>query len=252
MPKTNNPWSTVTAEMQEKIAACDLEAIHELQNKGVDIHTRLWPEPFCGNMDAPIYLLNGNPGGVYSPLEEKLTADPLFCKFMVANLNHQVVEGYDEFVFFNNLKIVNDKLICDKDETDYNKLLGGCEWWQKRTKELRAVMSNIHPLLFNIEYFPYNSKNISGWQGIKLPSFQYTNELVKSAIDKGKTIIIMRMKKDWVNRILDLDSYANVYVLSNARSVYVTKNNLLPLKSQDQGEGTKVKAWNNLIRRFPY
>lgn len=246
MPKTNNPWSTVTAEMQEKIAACDLKAIHKLQNKGVDIHTRLWPEPFCGNMDAPIYLLNGNPGGVYSPLEEKLTVDPLFCELMVANLNHQVVEGYDEFVFFNNLKMVNDKLICDKDETDYNKLLGGCEWWQKRTKELRAVMSNIHPLLFNIEYFPYNSKTLSGWRGKELPSFQYTNELVKSAIEKGKTIIIMRMKKEWLKRIPDLNDYANVYELSSAQSVYITKNNLLPLISQDQVKDAKAKAWNKL------
>lgn len=246
MPKTNNPWSTVTAEMQEKIAACDLEAIHELQNKGVDIHTRLWPEPFCGNMDAPIYLLNGNPGGVYSPLEEKLTADPLFCELMVANLNHQVVEGYDEFVFFNNLKMVNDKLICDKDETDYNKLLVGCEWWQKRTKELREVMEHIHPLLFNIEYFPYNSKNISDWRGKELPSFQYTNELVKSAIEKGKTIIIMRMKKEWLKRIPDLNDYANVYELSSAQSVYITKNNILPLNAHKSPE-SKDKAWSDLI-----
>lgn len=249
MSQTDNPWRTVTAKMKEKIAACDIDTIHQLQNKGVDIQTRLWPEPFCGNINAPIYLLNGNPGGVYSSVEEKLTADPLFCELMLANLNHQTVEGYNEFVFFNNLKMENDKLVCGKEKKESEKLIGGCEWWQKRTRCLRETINDNHPQLFSIEYFPYNSKKLSGLRNKELPSFLYTNELVRSAISNGKAIIIMRMKKEWLNRIPEIENYANVYELSSAQSVYLTKNNLLSL-NQNRNEEAKAKAWKELTSLY--
>lgn len=265
-----NPWTEITPDMNVKVLSediCFVNGINEKyrsKNPGENdwVCTEMWPAPFLGAPNAPVYLLNGNPGGDgLNETEKILLEDPLFTKLLMANLRHESIPGYDDFIFNNMLKFEEgrvclasskDEITLSKTKLENNKVLGGCIWWKKRTNELcRTIGKN--PNLFVVEYFPYNSKDskcINRSQ--RLPSYEYSDDLIKEAMKSDKLIVIMRWKQAWCERIAGLAEYPNLLEISSDSSVFLSSGNLLPFdkspKKNRRNPDNKKKAWIRLIQ----
>lgn len=265
-----NPWDQITPNMAVKVLKEDLcivnciNDVYRTKNPGANdlVCTTLWPEPFQGNPNAPVYLLNGNPGGAgLRQIEKILLKDPLFCDLMMANLRHKSVPGYDNFIFNNMLKIDNGsvrlassgevKSMSNKD-LEKNSILDGSKWWKKRTEEIRKTIGK-NPNLFVVEYFPYNSKDSKGIdRSLRLPSYDYSDYLIRKAMEEKKLIVIMRWKSAWCERIKGLANYPNLLEISSDSSVFLSSGNLLPFdkspKKNRRTPANKKKAWDMLIQ----
>lgn len=215
---TRNPWNNLT-KCSYHVAVCDEAFILDI-NKTIKkpddkFHLELWPEPFVGNPDAMVYLLNGNPG--YTAQKDELFANDMGFQSLVKNsIVHKPTSGYDDFFYFSDIN-------CNGETHP------GCDWWMKRTKQLRSVLGR-NPRLFNIEFCPYHSINANNIPDY-LPSYDYTNQLVINAISDNKIIVVMRMVNLWIRRIPQLMNYPNLYRLLNYRNVSLTSGNLVSVTS---------------------
>lgn len=230
-----NPWLNITPQQSRKVAKCDEYAVRQFEKKYPnELVLDLWPEPYTGNPQAAVYLLNGNPG--FDPQFDPLfTQDKLYSEIIQHNLQHDFTSSLKSFTYFNDIQ--RDGIIH-----------AGCDWWSLRTKKLKEALGGKDPNLFNVEFCPYHSKNLTkipkkiDW----LPSYEYTNQLIKDAIKEEKLIVVMRMKSLWLKRIPELRSYPNVLQLSNPRCTYITPNNIDFLSN---GQG-KEQAWRLLISKL--
>ena len=135
--------------------------------------------------------------------------------------------------FFWNDKSNPIKATCPK--TGRTIVHQGQIYWQKRLKELTEAIGHI-PILFELEFYPYHSKDFYGFMKKTLPSFEYTRSLVEEAMSKGKTIFILRHKAEWESAIKGLKSYPT-YALTNPRSTFLTENNM------------SAEAWKALLQK---
>ncbi len=199
---------------QPHIANCDVAAFNNMPVElKKSLKLELFPEPFIGNPDAKIYLLNGNPG-----FHEK---DIEFLK------STKYLEALQTTL---ELK-AKSFLYLDSDTCTFNNIMHpGYEWWTRHLKQL--TISKKRPDVFNIEYFPYHSENMNDlkqhWikkEG-KLDSDAFTNELINKAMTADKIIVVMRLRDYWYKRIPNLETYSNLIVLNNPQSVYITENNV--------------------------
>jgi hypothetical protein len=150
----------------------------ERRNRGAPEETRietdLIPEPFLGNPDAPILLLNLNPG--YDPREVPLhTSEPTFIALSRANLSHEVTQ----YPFYLLDPSVDRSL--------------GHQWWLRKLASLieSAGAQALAESLFCAEYFPYHSRRYRHSPTL-LPSQFYTFELARRSAAKAKAIVLMR------------------------------------------------------------
>lgn len=193
------------------------------KGKQNDLRLDCLPEPFVGDPDANVYLLNGNPG--FDSIELKFANDSAYQTLVQNSLSHRIASiSGDPFIYFNNLALSKNPSIFHS----------GCDWWQKRTNKFRQDIkkANKGPKIFDIEFIPYHSDNLTQISRYlsatgNLPySANYSNYLIQKAIDEEKTIIIMRMKKEWLKRIPNLANCKNLYYLSSRQNVCITQNNL--------------------------
>lgn len=210
-----NPWNHLTQCGYYHVAYCDKTEILEINDKiGANdekFRLELWPEPFLGNPDAQVYLLNGNPGFTEGK-DEKFVYEPVFLKLVLNSMSHKSTQNHDDFLYFNELKtggITHP----------------GYEWWMKHTKQLRQVLGR-NPRLFNVEFCAYHSINANHIPEY-LPSYDYTDQLVINAMNENKIIIAMRMVNRWMARIPQLKNYPNLYRLLNNRNVCLTSGNIV-------------------------
>ena len=206
---TPNPWSNIT--IHDTIADCDKPLINSLPSRIQSrIDKRTLPEPYHGNPDASVYILNGNP--LANELDLRYITVPAYEK-----------EIKDELLHINTdfLWLRTKETIVDATGVSYP----GYKYWKDRTKQLRAVKAM--PNLFCIEAFPYHTLHANDFKAIgTLPSDQYANEMIEDAIDSGKLIILMRCKSYWLGRIPRLAAYNNVFELNSNQSVYLTRGNM--------------------------
>lgn len=230
-----NPWSDLINSKQPHIANCDVNAIKamppELQGC---LKLELFPEPFIGNPDAKIYLLNGNPG--FHENDKFFLKSQKYIKALKDTLELQA----------------NSFLYLDSGTCTFNNITHpGYEWWKRHLKQLTQLTLPNEPNVFNIEYFPYHSENMNElkkhWieKDGKLPSDDFSNKLVNEAMNAGKIIVVMRLRDYWYKRIPYLKTYSNLIVLNNPQSVHITPNNVRffvedTQKSQDN--------WDKIIK----
>src|SRR5438552_17955905 len=84
-----NPWLNLP-ETPLFVLACDHQIILDFNNRvkpEILIHLEILPEPYTGNPEAKIILLNPNPG-FYESNARFLTGDEYFQKTSRANLTH--------------------------------------------------------------------------------------------------------------------------------------------------------------------
>ena len=200
-----NPWASV--KFSHTVAPVDISTIYSLPSKLLSkIELRILPEPFHGDPDANVYLLNGNPG-----------LNPLDLTFVGNTTMETAFSGIYAHTQLDFLWIQSPRTIING--------LGqphlAYDWWNKRLSQI--LKSCQTPKLFCVELFPYHSKNIFSFPA--LPSDAYANSLIFDAMRKNKLIIVMRSLKGWIKRIPTLASYSNCITLNTPRCAYITANN---------------------------
>jgi hypothetical protein len=238
-----NPWDTNRITWGDPFADGDREAFTKMgwlknQKKSASLDFYTLPEPYCGDINSPVYCLNMNPGA----------ADPLFKDDLILLLLTWLTLQHSlPFVFWANPCFANYVKI--DGEGKYHSH-GGCKWFASRTKDLRISLGDV-PNLFMIEYFPYHSNHgfeFPSW----LPSYAYTNELIEKAMEKGKFIVIMRQKERWFKRIPKLKNYKPLAFLEYGQGGWLSKGDLIyksnafsdlvaALKTENNNNNNKIK-----------
>ncbi len=198
------------------VPPCELSIIQrhneEISNSLNELQLDVLPEPYIGNPNAPIYLLNLNPGFSSRDLEWHSRTD--FAKAIRANLAHESLEY--PFYFM-------DPQFAESE---------GAKWWLKKLWPLvnETNLKSVAKSLFCVEYIGYHSfkyERISPKvSGGYLPTQQYAASLVRGAIQDGKKIVLMRSRAQWFWLVPELEGYPNLVKLNNPQNPCISKNNL--------------------------
>lgn len=197
-----NPWLNISWE--NSIADIDKEYLTKFScSKKIQKNTL--PEPYTGDVRSNVYCLNLNPG------------DACVCD----NSEPQIKENFEKYT---QLTLRHD---IDENMWFLLKEAAGYTWSQQMTKELREYKKGQNPRMFVIEYFPYHTVKGTYFPR-ELPSYEYSNQLIQQAMTENKYIVIMRHRKEWLQRISGIEEYERLAYLNNPRRPYLTKNNFKP------------------------
>ena len=89
--------------------------------------------------------------------------------------------------------------------------------------------------LFNVEYMPYHSKKYFNI-GCRLPSQEFSFDLVETALKEDKIIIIMKGKKQWTRAIQGLESHNEVYTVNSSQNSVISEKNLSTINGTVAGD----------------
>lgn len=170
-----------------------------------NIQLNTLPEPYTGDPESNVYLLNMNPGRRDEEFE-KIECNRLKYELLTKlTLSHQLkhsmwyhMKGHD-----------------------------GYSWIKNKTNQL--LKETLYPRFFMIEYFPYHSEK--GFEFPEyLPSYQYTNSILKRWFERpteNRFFIILRNDEKWLRRINKIEvSQLCPAVLKNKQNVSLTRNNI--------------------------
>ncbi len=201
-----NPWTylptTAPYVLDQDRAA--IESFNANAPSMVKIRLELLPEPFLGNVQAPVVFLALNPGYSAEDAAFYAEAEPV-CR---DNLNHTV----KDYPFY----LLNPAF------TAYS----GPKWWRAKLRwlikdcGLEKVASN----MCCIEYFPYHSARFSAGR-LSVESQQYSFYLVRQAVQNKALIVIMRAEGLWLRAVPELKDYANRCKLRNAQRSWLSPGN---------------------------
>ena len=224
-PWTNICWYKTIADCDKPIIARYLVGIGK-GKQSTQIHNEMLPEPFIGDLDASVYLLNGNPG--VTPVDLSLTNNTLFEKQIQDNLCQRT-------------KPIRFMWIAPK----ISPIISGCrhsgyDWWEDKLSDVLALKPD--PKICNIEYFPYHSYQMPSMKS-SLPSNDFVDWYIIDAVKKDKWIIVLRCKDKWLNRIPALNGYPKLLFCINPRNVRISPQNLC------NSSGARISdiTWKNLI-----
>ena len=228
------------------------------------------PEPFFGDINSDVYLLNMNPGEP-DYVCQKNDKQEDYLKYCQAMMNHQPMAPGLLFDNKNNTIVYDpykyNKVIDGIFDNKQNKLFknknvrlkyplrphAGDVWQREAWKALRDNLKR-DPRLFIIEYFPYHSTG--GFSFPKdLPSNAYRNYLIRRAIETKKLIVIMRQAKKWYdikedNLGKDLENYPNKITLSCTGRIWLTPGNfVIPTRRGNEPDWV-CKSIQDVINKF--
>jgi hypothetical protein len=204
MRLSNNPWQELPTK-PPFVVPSDLLAVtvfNKHANQRAKIHTNLMPEPFVGQRNAPVVVLLLNPG--YADAEEHVHRQKDFRAALRANFTNPS----DHFFI--------------KREADEP----GAKYFTRATRNLirefgRDVVSKN---ILTIEYFPYHSVGFAH-ANLRLPSQQFSFDLVRDAIDRQAVIILARGKQMWLGAVPELAAHRRLY-FGNPRIMSLSAGNL--------------------------
>ena len=205
----SNPWVDLPL-VPPYILAGDERHVLEFNAKvppQLAVHLELIPEPFLGSPDAPVVLLNLNPG--FDPRETRLhTHDTVFVELSRRNLLHEPL-GYPFYLL----------------DPRISASLGHQWWMRKLAAPIQAAgAAAVARRFLCIEYFPYHSTRYRALP-TELDSQQYNFALARQAIARGSLIVIMRGKTNWTRAVPELSSYKYVYELKSPQNVTISPGN---------------------------
>lgn len=200
----NNPWQNLKPlyVLPEDFAV--LAGHRNYSNLRLDT----LPDQVIGGLDnAEVIFLLLNPG-----FDEKdITVNLALPQFVEANRRNLIDPYASPFYYFNG---------------ELNST-GGYTWWRRIFNpliEAGVTEAMLSEKIMAIEYFPYHSKD---WKELpQVPSQQVAFSLVRDAIERGKTIVIMRGKDKWLNAVSELASYDKVILHPNPRNVSISPRNV--------------------------
>lgn len=241
----HNPWAVNVGSWlkeSERYLLEEDQKVLDSKNLTENFELKLLPEPYIGNHDAPIYLLNLNP----SVEDLMCLPDPEEIKPLQARLKSHMICNY---LFYENK---NEWIKCDEYlkfkfyhlDPEY-KYFQGFWWWYRKLKKLLEGMQKDNKLydsfkiaansLFNVEYMPYHSKKyINIW--CRLPSQEFNFGLVETALKEDKIIIIMKGKEQWTQAIPGLEGHSKVYTLNSPQNSVISEKNLSTINGKEVGD----------------
>lgn len=190
-----NPWLNIS--WGNSIAEIDKEYLTKF-SCFKKIQKNTLPEPYTGDVTSNVYCLNLNPGSA--------------C--VCYNSEPQLKKDFEEYTQKTLRHEINYNMWFRLEDTD------GQKWWQQMTKGLRE-----NPRMFVIEYFPYHTVKGTYFPR-KLPSYEYSNQLIRQAMAENKYIVIMRHRKEWLQRISGLEKYKRLVCLNNPQNPCLTEKNI--------------------------
>jgi hypothetical protein len=229
------------------------------------------PEPYYGDINSDVYLLNMNPGEPDYVFCQKNDKQGDYLKYCQAMLNHQpmapglLFDKERETIVYDPDKY--NKVIDDIFDNKQNMLFknlderkkyplrphAGDVWQREAWRALRDILKR-DPRLFIIEYFPYHSTG--GFSFPKdLPSNAYRNYLIRRAIKTKKLIVIMRQARKWYdikdnNLGKDLENYPNKITLSCKGRIWLTPGNFVIPKRNGNEPDWVCKSIQDVIDKF--
>lgn len=200
----------------------DAARIKSMSKKDFSLDLHLYPEPFAGNPDAPVYILNGNPG--LDARDRIIMQRDGWSDMMEKSYNP--TEGSTMYWLDEQWE---SKIFTPTELNSPGTYRSGFRWWlgnKDRTQanskwksgiasELKNSYSTLHEKVFNVEYFPYHSKSLNMNlinKYIKARAddpdpnsvVKIVNNYLMNALDAGKVFIIMRCEKEWIERLNSL------------------------------------------------
>lgn len=202
-----NPWLALPEDppfiLDGDRAAID--AFNQTANAFNRVETSLLPEPYVGRLDAPIVLLLLNPG--LSDDDFTLHQQPAF-RDRVRRCLRQDASPYPNYFL-------------DPDVTG-----PGARWMARVLKPLitefggRTVATGVAQL----EYFPYHSRKFAHSR-LRVPSQEYTFDLLRLAIHRDAAIFVTRGKEIWGASVPELRGYGRAFHTRSAQNVVISPGN---------------------------
>src|SRR5215831_7633288 len=103
MNRPVNSWQQLSGQAPFRLPEDSLPIadFSRTATEGLALHLELLPEPFLGSPEAPVVLLNLNPG--FSPEDQQHHEDPFFAARCRDNLLHRPVD-YPFYLLDPNIK----------------------------------------------------------------------------------------------------------------------------------------------------
>lgn len=199
-----NPWQNLRPLY---VLPEDFAAIVHHKNYS-NLHLDTLPDQVIGGLDkAEVVFLLLNPG-----FDDKdITVNLKLPQFIEANQRNLRDPFGSPFYYFSG----------GLEQT------GGYAWWRRILNPLIEVgitEAMLSEKIMAVEYFPYHSKE---WMELPLvPSQQVAFNIVRDAIERGKTIVVMRGKDKWLNAVNELVAYEKVILHPNPRNVSISPKNI--------------------------
>jgi hypothetical protein len=168
----------------------------------------LAPEPWIGNLHGNLLVLYSNPGATQDNLNKVF--QPKHHEVMeksISNLNQEIT-SFPHFHFDPELK-----------DTEGGKWFRSKYRWLIEETSDRAVSEN----LITCELAPYHSVK---WKvpRRKLPTQEFTYEIIRNAMSRGAVILLARTPKIWLKNLPELEKYPKVFRPNSINASISPKN----------------------------
>lgn len=202
-----NPWSNLPNSPPYLLPE-DRECVERFNARAKEEHQlRLdtLPEPYLGNPEAPVVLLNLNPG--HSDEDALWHARQDFSASARANLLHK--ESSYPFYLLNPAYADSP----------------GHQWWNKHLRSLieEFGLERVARAVLCVELLPYHSRRFHP-SCLGVPSQRYGRGLVRAAIERKAVIIIMRARERWLKAVPEIAT-AGFHELRNPQNPCISANN---------------------------
>lgn len=240
-PTMRNPWQDLpeSAPFVLPDDAPVVEAWNKYASEREQLRLDLVPQPWLGRWDAPVVVLNLNPGIGSTDVDDQLRPDVM--EAARRNLMHEP-QRYPHFFLDPQMA-----------ET------GGGRWWARRclaslvraTGDAKLVAERV----LGLEFYGYHSKSFSGLP-VTMPSQHYVFSGLQAAIERNAIVLVMRGIRFWAAAVPDLADHARCFVTKNPQTASVSAGNLEPdhyeqiLQALDEG-GISSSAGAERIRARP-
>jgi hypothetical protein len=222
-----NPWVKLP-DSPPYLLECDRLAVEKYNAKPTRkreqlIRTIRFPEPFQGDVNAPVVVLTGNPR---SNAEDERSAEEFF------RTNS------------NALRIARNNLLHQPSDYPWWTIdpassgFRGHTYWSDHLRELIEAVGvdgrrTVSRRVLCVESFPYHSE--VGGNFPALTSQQYSNYLVQRSVERGAVIILLRKLAFWQKAVPQLVGYSRLFCGKSPERGYVSPGNL-PTEGWDMAE----------------
>ncbi len=220
------------------------------------IHTSLLPQPFIGNPEAPIWILNQNPGYCeidhYEMLGEKTKIQEWMNKNNITlrpeTENRDSLEKRQKMIL-EQLTFANPIDFYILDESFHtnkhagNGAFGGYEWWKQNllgTENSALFCKGDKKMLskfFALEISPYHSKNFDRKISMKTAHYTFWKELISYAFKRGKLLICRKMQiVEEIQKIPDFERNKDNVLRFVSQRTFLSNGNLISLEDYARSE----------------
>lgn len=206
-----NPWLEiqVSGEFVHPLDRATVSAHNSAVANEYKFLTDMVPEPFVGDVSAPVLLLMANPGATLANAQGQFgDKNDLVIKASIDNLFQRDVL-YPLFHLDPNLVGTE-----------------GADWYRSKLKWLIeecgevAVAKN----LFTAELVPYHSIKWREPKG-KVPTQEFTISLIHQAMHRGSIILMARAYRFWIKQIPELAAYPKLIRANSPMNASISPGN---------------------------